>query len=171
MKRTSWVGSGALALLASFSFALVGCGASADPGGTGESTSALGGRPSATDPSAAAAGAAANAAGASTGPTATGGPSAAVCKGPLPPICEKCADGKDECAHWVVEHGRCEIEICSPAPTPIPKCDGPLPTICEICPDGAEACAHWVVENGVCEVQICPPTPSAAGSAPAASAN
>jgi hypothetical protein len=80
-----------------------------------------------------------------------------TCNGALPQICEVCSDGSKECAHWVVENGKCEVEIC-PAPT-TPKCTGALPQICEVCSDGSKECAHWVVENGKCEVEICPSSP------------
>jgi hypothetical protein len=82
------------------------------------------------------------------------------CTGGLPDICEICPDGKSECAHWVVEHGKCEVQICAPVATtpPEPVCFGPLPDICERCDDGKTECAHWVVEHGKCEIQICPPT-------------
>jgi hypothetical protein len=38
------------------------------------------------------------------------------CKGPLPALCQVCSDGTTACAHWVVEHGVCTVEICPPPP-------------------------------------------------------
>ncbi len=105
------------------------------------------------------------------------------CSGALPDVCEVCADGASECAHWVVEKGQCDVEICpggatkSPAPpskpTP-PTCSGALPNTCEVCSDGTSECAHWVVLGGECEVEICPggtsptppPTPTCTGALP-----
>jgi hypothetical protein len=37
----------------------------------------------------------------------------AKCKGVLPHICEVCADGKSECAHWTVKNKKCAVAICS----------------------------------------------------------
>jgi hypothetical protein len=37
---------------------------------------------------------------------------ASECSGPLPRICETCADGKTECAHWACEEGVCETATC-----------------------------------------------------------
>jgi len=76
--------------------------------------------------------------------------SAAVpCEGALPDVCELCADGKEECAHWVREDGKCEVQICPPATAtpPItvtsPPSTAPGHPICD--PDGrspGEGC-HW----------------------------
>jgi hypothetical protein len=74
------------------------------------------------------------------------------CKGPLPDICERCSDGSSECAHWVKTDGKCEIQICPPAPV----CDGPLPDLCRLCSDGTSACAHWEVVDGKCTIETCP---------------
>jgi hypothetical protein len=36
-----------------------------------------------------------------------------LCGGPLPAICEMCANGIAACAHWVEDDGGgCRIEIC-----------------------------------------------------------
>jgi hypothetical protein len=42
--------------------------------------------------------------------------SAADCKGPLPQLCEVCANGKSECAHWECVAGACVTAICDPLP-------------------------------------------------------
>jgi len=36
------------------------------------------------------------------------------CNGPLPAICQQCADGSMQCAHHACEGGQCTIEICPP---------------------------------------------------------
>jgi hypothetical protein len=37
---------------------------------------------------------------------------AADCSGPLPQLCEVCADGGDGCAHFACVDGDCEIAFC-----------------------------------------------------------
>jgi hypothetical protein len=162
--KSSFILSGTALALVSLS---VACGGSVDP--TGQTESTLGSTTSGDD-------------GVSSTPKRPS--TALICKGGLPDICEVCADGKSECAHWVVVHGKCEVEICgdpstTPPPPPVstpPICKGPLPDTCEVCADGATGCAHWEVVHGKCEVEFCPgpstgptpePTPVSTGPVPA----
>jgi hypothetical protein len=50
----------------------------------------------------------------------------------LPQICEVCSNGETECAHYVLQNGACQIEICpaavQPVPTPAPPQPGPCST-------------------------------------------
>jgi hypothetical protein len=39
------------------------------------------------------------------------------CRGMLPHLCQKCSNGKSDCAHWSCNKGTCEQEIC-PATKP-----------------------------------------------------
>jgi hypothetical protein len=89
-----------------------------------------------------------------TAPTADGG--APDCDGPLPDICEICTDKIRACAHWVVEDGQCQVQICPPRREPV-DCEGTLPEFCVRCSDGVDACAHWTFVDGECKVEICPP--------------
>jgi hypothetical protein len=68
--------------------------------------------------------------GASNAGSGGGGPpkpqctKATDCRGMLPHLCQKCPDGRQDCAHWACNKGTCEQEICpltSPAPKPAPK--------------------------------------------------
>jgi hypothetical protein len=45
---------------------------------------------------------------------------ASDCRGMLPHLCQKCANGKSDCAHWSCNKGTCEQEIC-PATKPAPN--------------------------------------------------
>jgi hypothetical protein len=151
MKSSFVLLSGTVFALVSSS--LVACGGSAsDP--TGKSESELGSTASGgSDPD-------------KTAPTPV-----SICKGGLPDVCAICEDGKSECAHWVIEHGKCEVQICpgpsttSPPPSTTPPsskppsttavCKGGLPTTCEVCADGSDGCAHWAIVDGKCEVEYC----------------
>jgi hypothetical protein len=133
MHFTSFLSREALWALASLPLGLVACSGSVDSSSQSASTEGLSTK-------------------APTSPVST-----AICKGALPDVCEICADGKSECAHWVIEEGKCEVQICPPVSvTPPPlACTGPLPKICEVCANGKDACAHWTVVDGKCEVEIC----------------
>jgi hypothetical protein len=125
------LGATTLVLFTMPSLALIGCGG-ADPTSAGKASD-FGTTTSSSDPT-------------------------SECTGALPNVCTVCADGKDACAHWVIDEGKCEVEICPSAKAPV--CTGALPKLCETCADGTEECAHWVVEGGKCEVEICPPAPT-----------
>jgi len=155
MNSTSLLMRGTLAALASLPL-LIACGGSPESGSqTSSTTEGLSG----------------------STPAKKASPPTPECTGGLPDICEICADGKSECAHWGIEDGKCVVEICPgpsttppppPPPTPVPDCTGGLPDICEICADGKSECAHWGIEDGKCVVEICPPSPSTTPPAPTA---
>ena len=89
------------------------------------------------------------------------------CKGPLPDICERCADGRERCAHWTCVADKCQVEICPPTVAhgdckAASDCKGPLPELCEVCADGKDGCAHWACVANKCEIQYCAPQCTAA---------
>jgi hypothetical protein len=104
------------------------------------------------------------------------------CTGLLPQMCEQCADGTSQCAHWDCNSGACQTTTCEDNGGPASvgddggtagddggsgddgggnqcqaasDCTGFLPSTCEQCADGTSQCAHWDCNANACQITIC----------------
>ncbi len=69
----------------------------------------------------------------------------------LPQICRICSNGETECAHYVLQNGACEIEICPASPPSPASSTQPAP-----CAQGCPPTTSGVPVDASVELTLCP---------------